>query len=157
MGPTGQLIGVDSSPEMLARAEERIKRNNWKNVKLILSEMETYEFPTGINGVLSTNAFGYVSEYDKVIRRASNAFVPGGRIVIQDGKRSAGWPNWLFKLGMWVGRPFGITSSYFMGQPWESIERYFQDAAIEEMHFGTLYISSGTAPEKRSTNLSEST
>ena len=31
VGPKGKIVGVDLSPEMLAVAGERIKRNNWKN------------------------------------------------------------------------------------------------------------------------------
>jgi len=35
IGSTGKLTGVDYTSDMLARAQERVKREGWKNVELI--------------------------------------------------------------------------------------------------------------------------
>lgn len=145
IGPKGRLIGVDLSSKMLAGARERVEREGWKNVELVQSDMATYVFPQGINGVLSTGAFGFVPEYERVIEKASRALVPGGRLVIVDGKRPKRWPSWLLRLFVWVSRPFGLTFDYFDTHPWESVERLFEDTAFEEMYGGLLYISSGSA------------
>lgn len=74
--------------------------------------------------MLSTGVFGYVAEYDRMIKAASHALVLGGRLVIMDGKKPERWPLWLFKLFVRLGRPFGLTLDYFNSQPWESLERY---------------------------------
>lgn len=147
IGPQGRLIGVDLSSKMLAGAGERVKREGWKNIELVQSDMATYEFPQGINGVLSTGAFGFVPEYERVIEKAALALVPGGRLVIVDGKRPEHWPSWLLRLFVWVSRPFGVTFDYFDTHPWEAVDRLFQETAVEEMYGGLLYISSGTAPQ----------
>ncbi len=131
---------------MLAGAHERAEREGWNNIELVRSDMATYAFPQGINGVLSTGAFGYVPEYEGVVERASHALVPGGRLVIVDGKRPKRWPLWLLKLFVWVSQPFGLTLDYFDAHPWESVERLFKETAFEEVYGGLLYISSGTAP-----------
>lgn len=145
IGSEGQLIGVDLSSEMLACAQERVNRSNWKNVKLIHSDIAAYDFPGGVNGVLTTGVFGYVIEREKVIENISKALVPGGRLVIVDGKRPDRWPVWLFKLFVWFSSPFGVTQDYFDSHTWESVERFFQDTTFEEVYGGLLYISSGTA------------
>lgn len=147
IGPQGRLIAVDLSAKMLAGAAERIEREGWNNIELVQSDMATYEFPQGINGVLSTGAFGFVPEYRRVIEEAARALVPGGRLVIVDGKRPEHWPLWLLRLFVWVSRPFGLTFDYFNTHPWEAVERLFQDTAFEEMYGGLLYISAGTAPQ----------
>jgi demethylmenaquinone methyltransferase/2-methoxy-6-polyprenyl-1,4-benzoquinol methylase len=130
---------------MLERAQERVERSGWKNIELVQSDIAEYDFPKGVNGVLATGVFGYVAEYDRVVKAASDALVPEGRLVILDGKQPGNLPPWLFRLVLRLGRPFGFTPEYFSNHPWTSVERYFQETAFEEMYGGLIYISSGTA------------
>ena len=146
IGPNGRLIGVDLTPEMLVLAQERVDRSGWTNVELVQADISTYEFPKAVNGVLAVGAFGYVAEFEPVIEKASQALVPGGRLVILDGKQPDGWPIWLFKLFVWLFRPYRLNLDYFAGHPWEAVARYFQEVDYEELYGGLMYISSGTAP-----------
>jgi ubiquinone/menaquinone biosynthesis C-methylase UbiE len=148
IGPEGRLIGVDVSAEMLACARERIERSQWNNVHLVHEDIAEYDFPESVNAALSIGVFGYVPERDRVMKRLAQALVPGGRVVIVDGKRPDGWPEWLFKLFVWCSSPFGVTEEYFDGHTWESVERFFQAITFEEVYGGLLYISSGTAPSQ---------
>jgi demethylmenaquinone methyltransferase/2-methoxy-6-polyprenyl-1,4-benzoquinol methylase len=145
IGSQGRVIGVDLSAEMLACARERAERAGWSNIELVQSDMAAYEFPDGVNGVLSTGAFGFVPEYERVIKRALHALAPRGRLVILDGKWPERWPFWLLKLFVWLSRPYGLTFEYFDRHPWESVEHSFEEPAMEQMYGGLLYISSGTA------------
>lgn len=145
IGSQGRLIGVDLTPKMLAYARKRIERFGWKNVELVQSDIAVYDFPEGVNKVLSTSVFGYVPEYDRVIKVASDALVPGGRLVIMDGKQSERWPLW-FKPVLWLSRPFGVPLDYGNSHPWESVERYFQETVLDQMYGGAIYISSGMTP-----------
>ena len=147
IGPEGRLIGIDLTPEMLVRAQERVERSGWRNVELIQSDIAVYDFPEEINGVLSTGVFGYIAEYDRVIKAAAEALVPGGRLVILDAKQPEQWPAaWILKLILWLSKPFGVTPDYVNSPPWDSVERYFEEATLEKMYGGGMYISSGTAP-----------
>ncbi len=142
IGPEGRLIGVDLTQGMLDIARDRVGRSGWKNVELIQSDIADYDFPEEINGVLATGVFGYIAEYDRVIEAASKAIVPGGHLVILDGKQPERLPLWLFKIVLRLGKPFGFTSEYFEVQPWESVERYFQKTSIEQKYGGLIYILS---------------
>jgi demethylmenaquinone methyltransferase/2-methoxy-6-polyprenyl-1,4-benzoquinol methylase len=143
IGPEGRLIGVDLSPEMLAGARERAERSGWSNIELVQSDIAAYEFPEGVNKVLSTGAFGYVAEYARVIEKASHTLVQGGRLVILDGKEPERWPLWLFKLFVRLSSPFGVTTEYFGHRCWEPVGRFFQEVEFEERYGGLMYISSG--------------
>jgi demethylmenaquinone methyltransferase/2-methoxy-6-polyprenyl-1,4-benzoquinol methylase len=145
VGTEGHLVGVDVSSEMLACAQERVKRANWENVQLVHADIATYDFPAGVNGVLATGVFGYVRERERVIENISKALVPGGRLVIVDGKRPDRWPSWLFKLFVWCSSPFGVTEDYFDSHTWESVGRYFENPTFEEGYGGLMYLSSGVA------------
>jgi demethylmenaquinone methyltransferase/2-methoxy-6-polyprenyl-1,4-benzoquinol methylase len=127
IGPEGRLIGVDLTPGMLDIARVRVERSGWKNVELIQSDIAAYDFPEGVNGVLATGLFGYIPEYDRVIKEASQSLVPGGHIAILDGKQPENLPSWLFKIVLKLGGPFGYTPEYFNVRPWESVERYFKE------------------------------
>ncbi len=144
IGPEGQLIGVDLSAAMLACAQERIERSHWNNVRLVHGDIAEYEFPEGVNAALSIGVFGYVAERDRVVENIAHALVPGGRMVIVDGKRPDRWPHWLFNLFVWCSSPFGLTEAYFDNHTWKSVERFFQDTTFEKVYGGLLYISSGT-------------
>lgn len=144
IGPEGRLIGVDLSPEMLPGARKRAERSGWNNIEFVQSDIAAYDFPEGLNGVLSTGAFGYVTEYARVIEKASHALVKGGRLVIMDGKEPERWPLWLFKLFVRLSRPFGVTTEYFGHPCWEPVGRFFQEVQFEERYGGLMYISSGT-------------
>jgi demethylmenaquinone methyltransferase/2-methoxy-6-polyprenyl-1,4-benzoquinol methylase len=146
IGPEGRLIGVDLTLEMLESAKQRIKQSDWNNIELIQSDIANFDFPEGVKAVLSVGAFGYIANYDQVIEKASQTLIPGGRIVILDGKMPEHWPLWLFKIFVWFFRPFQLNLDYFTGHPWESVERFFEEATLEELYGGLMYISSGTAP-----------
>jgi len=150
IGPEGGLIGVDISPKMLAYARERVEREGWKNIELVQSDIVAYKFPDRVNAVLSTGVFGYIAECDHVIKAASQALVPDGRLAILDGKRSERLPSLIFKLILRLSRSFGVTSDYFEKRTWESVERCFRETAFEQMYKGMFYISYGTAPFQQS-------
>ncbi len=145
IGPEGRLIGVDLTPGMLDIARARAKRSDWKNVELIQSDIATYDFPERVNGVLATGLFGYIPEYDRVIKAASQSLVPGGHLSILDGKQPENLPSWLFRIVLKLGGPFGYTPEYFNVRPWESVERYLQKTSLEQRYGGMIYISSGTS------------
>ena len=146
VGPEGKIVGVDLSPEMLAVAGERIKRNNWKNFELVHSDAATYEFPEAVDGVISTGAITYIPEYDQVIERGAKALAPGKRFVILDFKKPAKWPLWLIKLFFFTMRPFGVTLDITERHPVESIDRHLRTVQFIELYFGGAYLCVGEAP-----------
>jgi len=145
IGPEGQIIGVDLTQGMLDIARVRVERSGWKNVELIQSDIAAYDFPKRVNGVLSTGVFGYIPEYDRVIKAASESLMSGGHLAILDGKQPKNLPSWLFKIVLKLGGPFGYTPEYFNVCPWESVDRYFKETSFETRYGGMIYILSGTA------------
>ena len=98
------------------------------------------------DGILATGVFGYLAECEEVIRSASEALSPGGRLVLLDGKQRESLPSWLFRIVLVLGRPFGYTREYFKVRPWEAMERWLADVSIEHRYGGMIYIAAGTAP-----------
>lgn len=140
---TGRLIGVDLTDAMLQKAKERIQRNRWENVELVQADAALYEFPVGIQGVLSTFALTLVPEFEQVIEHAARALGSGGRLVIEDFKEPDRWPLWLVKLGIMITGPFGVSLDLTRRKPWEAMAKYFSQVSVEELFGGSVYIAVG--------------
>lgn len=147
VGAEGRLIGVDLTAAMLERAHRRSRRNGWKNVSLRNEDAAAFQFPAGINAVISTFALTLVPEFDTVIEHAAAALAPGGRFAVLDFKKPRKLPLLLTKLGVLITKPFGVTLDMAERHPWESINRRFPVARFHELYFGFAYLSVG---EKRS-------
>lgn len=143
VGENGTIIGVDLTEAMLDAARQRCERNGWSNVELIHSDAADYEFPAGINGVISTFALTLSPDYDEVIRRSATALAPGGRCVIADLKLPTGLSGKLLPILLPFFRPFGVTADLAERRPWESLETHFDEATMREMYFGYIYIATG--------------
>lgn len=143
IGQTGQLIGVDLTDAMLEKARERVRRNGWRNVELVETDAAAYEFPDGVQGVLSTFALTLVPEYEQVIDHAARALAAGGRLVIADFKRPDGWPFWLVKLAVMITKPFGVSLDLTDRKPWEAMAKYFSRVTMTELFGGAVYIAVG--------------
>lgn len=100
MGEVGKLMGADLTNAMLVQAEQRIAREGWSNVMLVQRDAAAYEFPTEVQGVLSTFALTLVPEYERVVENAADALAMGGRLVILDFRQPENWPPWLVRLGV---------------------------------------------------------
>jgi demethylmenaquinone methyltransferase/2-methoxy-6-polyprenyl-1,4-benzoquinol methylase len=143
IGDIGQLIGVDLTDAMLEKAESRIKKNGWGNIRLVQIDAAKYSFPGNIDGVFSTFALTLIPEYQPVIERASHALVDGGRFVLLDFKKPERWPLWVVKLGVAITKPFGVTLDLAERRPWEMMKTYFRKVTVTDLYGGFVYIAVG--------------
>lgn len=146
VGFEGKIIGVDLTDSMLDVAKKRIERLGWVNVDLIQTDVSDWRIPDGIAGVFSTFAITLVPEYDDVIRKASLALKPGGRLAVLDLKEPKNWPDWLVKLAIYLNKPFGVSVELADRHPWESIRNYLSEVETKEYYFGAIYLSVGEKP-----------
>ena len=143
VGPTGRIIGVDISEEMLKRAEKRISDAGWKNVDLVLSSAADYSFPDSVDGIIATGVLTYEPDYDNVIERGAKALAPGRRWAVFDYKMPSGWIRRLVPLFIWIFRGFGISMALAERTPACSIKQHLRNTKIDEFYFGLLFIASG--------------
>ncbi len=128
---------------MLSIAEGKVESAGWSNVQLVHSDIEQYEFPLNINGVISTGVFGYLNERTKILEKIHKSLVTNGRLVIVDGKRPQKWLYILFKLFVKLSSSYGLTESYFDNDTPEIVSRLFHNVTFEDMYGGLIYITSG--------------
>src|ERR1700759_3724766 len=121
VGPGGQIIGVDLTDAMLARAQDRTKAHGWSNVSLVQADAAGFDFPAGANAILSTYALTQVPECAEVIARGTAALTAGGRWAVLDLKVPGRTPEWLAQIGNATVRPFGAIDEWIIRRPWDAI------------------------------------
>lgn len=146
VGPGGKIIGVDLTDAMLAQAARRVRDAGWSNVQLIGCDASRYEFPRGVNGIISTLAITLVPEFDDIVRHGSEALAKGGRFVVFDFKMPSKWyARPIVPLAAFLTRPFGVRIEMAARHPWESIQKYFDETMVREFYLGMAYIAAGSS------------
>ena len=84
IGPSGRIVGVDLTDAMLARARDRIEANGWANISLVQADAIAFDFPSGVDAILSTYAMTQVPECAEVIAHGAAALTRGGRWAVLD-------------------------------------------------------------------------
>lgn len=152
IGPDGRIVGVDLTDAMLARAQQRIDTNGWRNVCLVQSDAATFDFPTGADAIVSTYALTQVPDSAAVIAHGAAALSERGRCVVLDLKLPGAAPHWLTKLGIAAVRPFTGIDEWTARRPWDTIREAMQeqltDVTWSEPCFGTAFLGVGARGRK---------
>lgn len=94
VGPSGRVIGVDMTPEMLAKARENAKKDDVSNVSFRLGEIEHLPVGDGVvNCVISNCVINLSPDKPQVYREMNRVLVPGGRVSISDVLRMSDIPT----------------------------------------------------------------
>src|SRR3989337_2930797 len=144
-GPRGRIIGVEITPEMLAKACEKVARHGWSNVTLIAASAEEVDLePDSVDAVLCclTND---IMHSKAAVERAVRALRPGGRFVATGVKLAGGRRGRLLNP---LTRAYSATAITvpITTAPWAPLEGLLESLEVTEELWGTAYIARGVKP-----------
>ncbi len=149
VGNQGKIVGVDATDAMLNQLKNKVEKNGWSNVELVHTDAADYQFPAGVNGIISTLALSLMPDLENIIMNGINALAPGGRWAVMDLKVPSNWLSNLLPAFVPILKPFGVTKELIDQRPWEIIWNTFkqnlQNVSLKEIYLGTTYIASGEA------------
>ena len=145
VGPTGAIVGIDASEQMLEVAATRVAEHGWDNVRLVAAPVADAR----IEVVADAAVFCAVHDVMQSPAALGNVFDhlrPGAAVAAAGGKQPGPWmwPPWQ----AWVAdlhAPF-ITDFTGFDKPWRLLAEFVPDLHVRELAFGAGYIALGHAP-----------
>lgn len=128
VGPSGRVIGVDMTPEMISRARASAARGGYTNVEFRLGEIEHLPVAdASVDAILSNCVINLSPDKPQVYREMYRVLRRGGRIAVSDVVAVAPLPEDLRRdLALLAGCVAGAASV-------PEIQQMLRDAGFEQI------------------------
>ncbi|MCU4743635.1 class I SAM-dependent methyltransferase [Natronoglomus mannanivorans] len=84
IGETGTLVAVDYSPEMVAKARQRIEDHGWENVEVRRADATTIDFEDEFDAAIATLSMSVMPDVRRTVENVHRSLVSGGPFVVFD-------------------------------------------------------------------------
>jgi SAM-dependent methyltransferase len=144
VGPAGEVVGIEESPDMAAMAREHIAREAWDNVTVIEAPAEDAQVGRTADAALFCAVHDILQSPDALANVVA-ALRPGAWVVAGGGKWAAPVMVALNSMVSLLHAPYVRDFSGF-DRPWQHLEQMVEGVQVREMAFGSGYVMTGRTP-----------
>jgi ubiquinone/menaquinone biosynthesis C-methylase UbiE len=149
IGASGELVGVDVTPEMLDRARARIARAGWNNVYVLqadVCELRPDQFGEPVDAALCTLGLSVIPDWQRAWERMLECVRPGGRVAVMDAGEPAPAARRIDKT---LPRPMAwalerLFAADCTRRPWRLLERDTHEPTRRPFTWGWVTAAAGT-------------
>ena len=142
IGPSGRLIAIEPSREMLDKAMQRVAQRGWDNVIPVNAVAAEFDVAVSADAVLfcaTHDVLRSPSALANVFRHAGL----GARVAATGGKWAAPWLWPLNLLVFQVHAPY-VGSFDGFDRPWSNLQAHCQDLQVRRIGWDTGFLATGT-------------
>jgi ubiquinone/menaquinone biosynthesis C-methylase UbiE len=143
VGPRGQVIGIEQSPEMIERARARAADHGWPHCRLVLAPVELAE----IGAMADAALFHFTHDILQTPAALANVLAhlkPGARVVAAGLKWADPGPAWAANLFVLGAAMRSVSSLAGLGEPWALLRQQLGALDAEPRLLGAAYLARGT-------------
>ena len=144
VGPGGDVVGIEESPEMAAVALEHIAREGWDNVTVVQAPAEEAEVGRSADAALFCAVHDILQSPDALANIVAT-LRPGAWVAAGGGKWAAPMMVALNSMVSLLHAPY-VRSFTGFGRPWQHLEELVEDVQVRELAFGSGYVMTGRTP-----------
>ena len=141
IGGGGRVIGIDLTPEMLAKARERVEAAGWRNVTLIESAVEDAAIPGPVDAALFSFTHD-VMRSRRALEHVLRHVKPGGRVVAAGSKWASWWAVPVNVVLWYAARQYTTTFEGYR-RPWSHLADLVPGLRVEPVLFSGGYVAWG--------------
>ena len=141
VGPEGAIIGVEQSPDMIAKARARAEQNGWTNVTFVNAPAEEAHIPHPADAAV----FHFTHDLMQTPAALDNVFrslKPSARVVATGLKWTRWWSPGV-NLFVRIAAMRSTTTMAGLDEPWRYLESYLSGMVIEAAPGGATYLAYG--------------
>jgi SAM-dependent methyltransferase len=140
VGEHGRILGIEQCPEMMAKAQARVRENGWHNVELVCAPAATAKAEVLADAALFHFTHDVLRE-SAAIGNVLSHLKRGARVVASGLQWAPPWA-WPANVFVLLAAMHSVTSLEGLGHPWDKLARRLVDAEVRSV-MGCIYIARG--------------
>ena len=142
VGNSGRIVGIEQSPEMLAKARQRVAEHGWRQVTLIALPVEAAAIRVRADAAL----FHFTHDIQQTPEALANVLrhlKPGARVVATGLKWAGPGLGWAANLFVLPAAWRSVTSLAGMDAPWALLAQQLGTLHVEPRLMGVADLATG--------------
>jgi demethylmenaquinone methyltransferase/2-methoxy-6-polyprenyl-1,4-benzoquinol methylase len=145
VGTSGEVVGVEISPDVAVNARRRVDRHRWRNVQVVEADVRSVRLEGTFDGLLmfaAPDAYGTREALDNLLPRLR----PSARVALFGPKTSRRGSGWILNplLRSLVPRLSFETTPIPTDEPWAMLAPGLESVEVRELFNGWMFLASGT-------------